>query len=678
MIKKAITLIYFFVIISHVAFGQIQDVNNFNYLDSSYLEEVLVTAQRIEGRSFDQAESLMKINHRQLNMLQTRTVPDGLASLGIWTQKTNYGGGSPFLGGLTGNQILTLFDGLRLNNSTFRYGPNQYLNTLDVFSINSIEVLKFGGAVMYGSDALGGTIQVNSKKLEYSQRRKYEVSWLNRFSMPTSELTTHGEIGISNPRIAFIGGISARNFGDIYGGKNTGLQNPTGYSESSYHVKTKYRLSSYSNFTFLHQALRQRHVPIYHKIVLENYAKYHIESQEKAISYVQWDFSHPGKRFNTFRINLGHQYNLEYRKIQKQDSDYLIEEKDRINTYSVYALMKTSVLPNYNIISGVDVYYDWVNSFRSVFNQNSMDIQQQRGLYPNESSYLNYSIYQQHIMDYKKFQMMLGGRWNGFRGSMQDINLGEIKVLPSAFVYDASLNYLVSRSFRTFISFHTGYRAPNIDDMGTLGIVDFRYEIPNYDLKPEQSRNLAVGVKWAKTKWRVEIVGYRNSLSQLITRVKTNQQIQSYPVYLKTNSEKAYILGAESRVSFRMNTQINCSAYINYSFGENQTRNEPLRRIPPMNLGAFLNYNFQAYNFGVEIHAAGDQYRLAQGDKDDNRIGPKGTEGFMMTNLHAGWRKDQIEIFTEIKNVFNKDYRIHGSGINGIGRNLSCTFIYKY
>ncbi len=129
MIKKAITLIYFFVIISHVAFGQIQDVNNFNYLDSSYLEEVLVTAQRIEGRSFDQAESLMKINHRQLNMLQTRTVPDGLASLGIWTQKTNYGGGSPFLGGLTGNQILTLFDGLRLNNSTFRYGPNQYLNT---------------------------------------------------------------------------------------------------------------------------------------------------------------------------------------------------------------------------------------------------------------------------------------------------------------------------------------------------------------------------------------------------------------------------------------------------------------------------------------------------------------------------------------------------------------------
>jgi hemoglobin/transferrin/lactoferrin receptor protein len=678
MIKKVISKIYILILFSHVADGQVQDVSNFNYLDSSYLEEVLVTAQRIDGRSFDQAESLIKINHRQLNLLQTRTVPDGLASLGIWTQKTNYGGGSPFLGGLTGNQVLTLFDGLRLNNSTFRYGPNQYLNTIDVFSIHSIEVLKFGGAVMYGSDALGGTIQVNSKKLEYSPHRKFELSLLNRLSMPTSEATTHGEIGISNSRFAFIGGISIRNFGDIYGGKSTGLQNPTGYPESSYQIKTKYRLGLNSNLIFLHQALRQIQVPIYHKIVLEDYTAYHIQSQEKAVSYVQWDFSRPGKRFNTFCVNLAHQYNLEIRRIQKQDSDILTLEKDRINTYSVYAFMKTSVLPNYYILSGVDVYYDWVNSFRSVFNQNSMDIQQQRGLYPNESSYLNYSFYQQHILDYKKLQLMLGARWNGFVGTIQDNNLGEIKILPSAFVYDASLNYFVSGSFRTFISFHTGFRAPNIDDMGTLGIVDFRYEIPNYDLKPEKSKNLAVGVKWAKTKWRVEIVGYRNSLSQLITRVKTNQQIQSYPVYLKANSENAYILGAESRVSFKMNSQMNCSAYINYSFGENQTRNEPLRRIPPLNAGAFLNYNFHAYNFGVEIHAAGDQNRLAQGDKDDNRIGPNGTEGFMVTNLHAGWRKEQIEIFTEIKNVFNQDYRIHGSGINGMGRNLTCTFIYKY
>ena len=53
---------------------------------------------------------------------------------GVWVQKTNHGGGSPFIRGLVGNQILVLVDGIRLNNATLRYGPNQYLATVDPVS----------------------------------------------------------------------------------------------------------------------------------------------------------------------------------------------------------------------------------------------------------------------------------------------------------------------------------------------------------------------------------------------------------------------------------------------------------------------------------------------------------------------------------------------------------------
>jgi outer membrane receptor for ferrienterochelin and colicin len=70
------------------------------------------------------ADNLRERNHR--------TVPEALTELaGVFLQETNYGG-APIIRGLIGNRILILFDGVRLNNSTYRLGPNQYLNTIDI------------------------------------------------------------------------------------------------------------------------------------------------------------------------------------------------------------------------------------------------------------------------------------------------------------------------------------------------------------------------------------------------------------------------------------------------------------------------------------------------------------------------------------------------------------------
>ena len=79
---------------------------------------------------------------------------------GVLIQQTGKGQASPFIRGLTGQQVLILVDGIRMNNSILRAGPNQYFNTIDPGQVERIEVMRNGGSTLYGSDAIGGVINI--------------------------------------------------------------------------------------------------------------------------------------------------------------------------------------------------------------------------------------------------------------------------------------------------------------------------------------------------------------------------------------------------------------------------------------------------------------------------------------------------------------------------------------
>ncbi len=65
---------------------------------------------------------------------------------------------------------------------------------------------------------------------------------------------------------------------------------------------------------------------------------------------------------------------------------------------------------------------------------------------------------------------------------------------------------------------------------------------------------------------------------------------------------------------------------------------------------------------------AAKQTRLAAGDKDDNRIPVGGTPGWTVLNIYTGTHLKKIDLSLGLQNLFNQDYRTHGSGINGVGR----------
>ncbi|HRV81833.1 MAG TPA: Plug domain-containing protein, partial [Planctomycetota bacterium] len=89
-----------------------------------------------------------------------RTLPEALRDVPqVMVQETSYGQGSPYLRGFTGFGTVLLVDGVRLNNSVFRAGPNQYWNTVDITSLDRLEVELGPNSPLYGSDALGGVVR---------------------------------------------------------------------------------------------------------------------------------------------------------------------------------------------------------------------------------------------------------------------------------------------------------------------------------------------------------------------------------------------------------------------------------------------------------------------------------------------------------------------------------------
>ncbi|MFZ9171246.1 MAG: TonB-dependent receptor plug domain-containing protein [Sediminibacterium sp.] len=633
------------------------------------LDSVLVTSRNIKTSQVKTPYVISAIDQNQIRETNARTTPEALQGVaGVFLQKTNHGGGSAFIRGLTGNQTLLVIDGIRLNNATYRYGPNQYLNTIDMFTLEKLEVFKGIGAIEYGSDAMGGVIHLTTKEANTSGSKDFKLSNTSKFLSSQMEKTNRTEMNYAANNWSILGGLSIKRFGDIVGGEGIGHQAPSGYREKNYDIKAKVKLTSNQEITLSTQNTIQRDIPIYHKIVLENFKINQVDKQVHNLNYLKYRYANNSKVISEILVTLSQQRSIENRSNQKNNASLLRKERDTIHTTGITAEMIVKPRKNWISNTGVDIYSDLVNSNTIETNTSATTQTQKRGLYPNGSTYNNNSLFNIHYLNLGKLSIIAGIRYNFLDIRISDTTLGNVTLKPSALVTNYGFNYQLHKNHFIFGSISTGYRAPNIDDLGTLGIVDFRYEIPSYNLKPEKSKNIELGYKYNAVKTSLAVSVFQMNLKDVITRIVNGQVMNGYNVYTKKNIESSYIKGTEISVSHQINNHFDFQSNATYTYGQNVTKNEPMRRMPPFFGQNKLSWHSKNKTVAIRHQFAGKQTRLAKGDIDDNRIGVLGTAQWNTIQIDAGIRWKHVALHASAINLLNEKYKTHGSGIYGMGR----------
>ncbi len=686
VLKKSFLWVIYFLISSQITFATniFQRDTFHSEIDTLQIDELTIVGSRQETLLTRSPNSVSLLAEEELKNQPYISLPDVISSMpGIWMQKTNHGGGSPFIRGLTGYQTLILIDGVRFNNSIFRSGPNQYLNTINSLSLGGIEVLRGSGSVQYGSDAIGGTIYLKTKNADFLETgKKISVIPYLKWGSRETGYAGRGEFIYQDANTVSIVGLDYKKYGDIYAGGDLGILSPTGYDEYSADIKIRQKLNENNELSFLFQHLSQQDVPLYHKINPGDYSTYHFDPQQRNLFYLKHTLKSSKRWLSKVTTTLSYQNSLEIRKLQKTGETILRKETDEVSTIGFNIESLSRFTPNWSMTTGFESYYDMVNSNTLTSFPDGSNYQS-RGLYPDNSWVMNNSFYNIHQYGYKKLYLQGGLRYNSFILNINNKLFGATEIKPNAFVGSIAANYELLNNTFLFLSVSSAFRAPNINDVSSFGITDFRYEIPNYNLQPEYSKNYEAGIKIKTNKTYFSASLYRNDLTDLITNVEASylslDSIEGFKVYQRENSNKARIMGAEAEYKIQVNRNLKFSGFLIYSHGENISGNEPMRRIPPLNTSTSLEYRVSSgFTTRLSWLMAGEQNRLSGGDISDDRIADGGTPSWNILNLHMNYSFSKLNLNIGIINLFDTAYRIHGSGVDAPGRYLSTSVSYIF
>jgi len=711
--SRLLVLLAFLLLGFNVTGKEGEEDENDDKLWDMTLEELmsikLSTATRLDRSAFDIPRVIHVING---NDIRKRSLKEGMPesleeSPSVMIQKTSRGQSSPFIRGFTGYQNLLMIDGIRMNNSVFRSGPNQYWSTVDYLMTDQIDLVKGPSSVLYGSDAVGGTVNVKSNEINnygdgfnWKRHLYYRYASAERANIGRAEID--GNIG---DKFGFFIGGSLKDFGDLEGGEEIGTQKNTGYDEWGVNAKFQYNFKPHSKLIFAYQGVNQDGINRAHKtvdgIVWEGTEsgsdKHRLYTQNRDLSYLRFINDDLGGFISGLETTVSYQ-TMDEQMHRLRSNDRVDIEGFGVNTLGLgVQLNSDSKIGNW--VYGVEYYYDDVSSFKTSYNADgTLRGESIQGPVSDDANYGTFGTYvQNEFSPLPKLDVILGLRYSHFMvdaRKFEDPSTGEQNSLSSdwgTLIGSSSLGYSFNDHLKLFGSISQSFRAPNLSDLTAFsGTRSNEIEVPVSQLDPEKYMNYEIGVKVMQNYVNGQIAYFRTNMSDLVTRVPTGNLIGSSYELTKINSGHGYVEGVEVDFTFTLSKNITARPVFTYIDGQIDTYASIESGLVTDNLSKFQPTTFildlgwkslnKKYWANVISTFAAKQDQLSKADEGDTqRIPPGGTPGYQVFTIRGGMNfTENLSLSLGLENITNADYRIHGSGINEPGRNFIAAMNFTF
>lgn len=692
--------------------------------------EVVISANKWEQEEESVSQKIMTVNKKTIQFQNPQTAADLLANSGqVFVQKSQLGGGSPKIRGFSANSVLLVVDGVRMNNAIFRSGNLQNIINIDPNALESSEVIFGPGSVIYGSDALGGVMDFHTIEPKWStdEITDITVNTLTRYSSAANERTGHLDFSIGKKKITFFHSSSFTGFDDLKAGarrsggykgeferrffvqringedqlienSDVNTQKISGYNLFNTVSKVKYRIGPNMDISYGFYYSTTSDIPRYDNLTETIHsatdslaaAEWYYGPQKWQMHNLKLSVYKSNSLFDQARITLAYQKFEESRNDRDFGDDRLRTRSEFVDMYSL-AIDFDKDYSRSNIYYGLDFYYNDIASAGFRRNLETSAITSTASRYPDGGSdFTSFAIYGSYVYELTdQVTFNSGLRFNTISLNAETTNVQALSNNSATLdlnnsAINGSLGLAINLNDNNKISYNisTGFRSPNVDDVGKVFDVGNSIVVPNPDLQPEYSISHEIAYQRKTDRVLFKVVAFQSRLFDAIvdgaftlngSSVATVDG-ETLNVFSKVNAGDAEIYGASLIFTAEVAPNWAVSKSISFTGGKDITNNEPLRHTTPIFGKATLTYQQKKLRseFYIEYNGNRDRNDIPSSeiDRKPYLYTANGSPGWYTLNLKSSFQiNSHFNVNAGVENILDQHYRPYSSGISAPGRN---------